>query len=153
MECLFFLSPMRTWICRELVYRSYTMQTLCLLSATKRVVFVDKKGFLVAVVDQVNNHTIGWRKTWPDIESVHPPYKSRKFANLLVLEFVTELCKWPAVSLRDWSIATLSTYYLVTKLSNSLSREVCLRSKFIYLKSLALRHQCLIIFHASLPIG
>ena len=77
------------------------MQRPCLLSATKMVEFVDKRGFSVAAVDQVYNHTIGWRKACPDARFPHPPHESRKFANLLVLEFAAELSKGPAVSLRD----------------------------------------------------
>ena len=46
---------------KELVWRSYTMQRPCLLT-TRRVEFVDRRGYPVAAVAQrVDDHIIVWK--------------------------------------------------------------------------------------------
>ncbi len=52
LECFSFPSPMRTWVCRELAWRSYIMQRPCLLVAIRRVGIGDRKEFAAAAVVQ-----------------------------------------------------------------------------------------------------
>ncbi len=55
----------------QLVCWSYTMQRPCLLAATRRVEFVDKRGFPVAAVDQVYELVSG--RACADAEPHHSP--------------------------------------------------------------------------------
>lgn len=80
MEVVFemlFLPPIQTWVCKELVLRSYIMQRSCFLAVIQKVKLLIEDfentclgsisyhfsalEFAVTVVDQVYDYTIGWK--------------------------------------------------------------------------------------------
>ena len=77
MECFSVLSPMRTWVCRELVWRSYLIQRPCLLVAIRKVEFVDRWGFAAAAFDPDDKMLGGYGvlsgRACADAEPPYPP--------------------------------------------------------------------------------